>query len=353
MEFNQIIVTVDTKDIKSTNITDQLTPFYYLECLEKINVFSSNEITSCLLEELVKIMYDWEHTCFINYEMSEMLCEKYNIYKNNKNITNLPEIKFVKYIDFLEFRKEIIPIDFLLNCITRKPLLFKKSESLSIVGNSSHIVGSGLKDKIDSHDKIIRFNYGNIHRMYDNDLGEKTDLRVINGSIAKELVKYYTNNCGVVYSMNEQLRNELIYNSTRLIIADKDLSIEISNHYNIPVYTKNFSHEKVMKFMKPHKLKYWSVNHIREELKNNSYQITPTSGIIYISLFLNYINNINIYGIDPYEPVTEYNYINTKGKIITKEVTGKPKPNKTKCENCGYDHTVLLLLQKLNKIQIN
>ena len=328
----KIVVIDDNCDIKIAKC-NHIVPFFLLNPIAELLVctsLSKDVLTS--IEDVV----DSEHCVFLTEDSAD-------VYKEIQSERG----HIMSYDAFKILVSELIPIPYLVNCKTLKPLLIRNSDKIALVGNSSCIIDSGYGKDIDDYNIVFRFNLGNIHRSYDSDLGIKTSLRALNGKISNVLVKEYDNICKTGRS-KRYTEDQIAYLlSSRLVVADKRMSIDIADKYGITVYTKKFNHRKIMNFLSDHKLLYSGAKH-NAEIKSG---ITPTSGLIYALTLLNFICHIDVYGIDINEPSNEYRSITEGGVKKSRTVVEHDITVKKEC--IGYDHKVFSLLQHLGKCNIH
>ena len=284
--------------------------------------------------------------------------------------------RIISFGDYLKLREELEEIPELLNINTNDPFLLFKGSTIAIVFNSSCVVNKKHGQAIDNHDIVVRFNLGNVHNQYKEDLGEKTSIRIVNKSTATTQL--------IIDPINNRLNYEQMKHigSTKLVIWEATLARYTSILYGVDVYIKNFGMRSVINPLCDEgiNMKYTCIlepSLLRERRSKQLGELNPTSGFVYLCLLTKYFgpalskvltngsnrNPLDIYGVDLEEDMTEYNYIEIDGTIVALSTRysikdyGKGCPTKnnqiedisiieTQCkgkkfESSHYDHSVM------------
>lgn len=154
---------------------------------------------------------------------------------------------------------------------------YKSSENCAIVGNSGKILGTSSGKEIDNHDCVIRFNAAPTEG-YEEDVGGKTNFRILNGPIMVGGSVDYVNtplnwveglrNQNLILLPHERKRRPRKYNTAYDLIHESN---------NIFKTTDNF--EKGVK-----------------EVSSSQGIRKPSTGLKTIFIFLGLIGKVDLYG---------------------------------------------------------
>ena len=305
---------------------------HYIITVDKLRegVTYSNDINKCVyhhiyddLETGELIVYrptsDTLSTCTIpvNYEFATVISvDDVDIFDN---LDQAVVVDIDHYIT--NIRPNLTEID-LHNSVTGRCMILNTSASICLVGNSPINIGKKLGDQIDSHDIVVRFNIGGCKPPCTvNDYGCKTTIRVVNRKVT----------CCINNDMDQDVLQSVLKTQAFICSSDDAPLIENNNRYE-----KGFNHGKITK---PFEDKYGI------QFKYRSNNVTPTSGLIYLLVFLRFFPKIDVYGIDINEKPWNYSSVgNPIGGIYSRRVDlidSLDVKQEEKREYHYYDHHII------------
>ncbi|XP_078616085.1 alpha-2,8-sialyltransferase 8B-like [Branchiostoma floridae x Branchiostoma japonicum] len=184
----------------------------------------------------------------------------------------------------------------------------------ALVGNGGILLNSGCGKDIDLHDFVIRMNHGPLEN-YEQDVGGKTNMTVINTSVLKSIIRVGLKNSKLISSPAISSRNNSIISYMGPEYTRLEALKTVIRKFNL-----NFTITYPLQFPRMAVKRFWEGRQIHNTIVSLG---LPSTGLITYTLASAFCEAITVYGFYPYpqnmhnKNLYFYYYVNMSSEFVT------------------------------------